>query len=62
MATSAVYFLAQTELLATVMPNFPVVPEAGFIGSTLWLLWLIGLGVTLLRNRVAVPSHEIAVV
>jgi hypothetical protein len=61
MATSAVYFLAQTELLATVLSNFPVVPEAGFIGSTLWLLWLIGLGVTLLQNRVAVPSHEIAV-
>ncbi len=48
---SAVYALAQTELLATVLPNFPVVPEAGLIGSLLWLAWMIALGLVLLLRR-----------
>ncbi len=48
---SGVYILAQTELLATVIPNFPVVPEAGLIGSLLWLVWMILLGLFLVRNR-----------
>jgi hypothetical protein len=38
---SFIYFLAQTELLATVIPDFYVVNQAGFIGSTLWLVWLL---------------------
>lgn len=42
--SSAIYFLAQGELLATVMPSFPVLDIAGFVGSTLWLIWLIILG------------------
>ena len=42
--TSFIYFLAQAELLATVIPGFPVIDMAGFIGSTLWLLWLILVG------------------
>ena len=45
---SAIYLLAQTELFATVMPEMPVVDLAGFIGSTLWLIWLIVLGVKFL--------------
>jgi hypothetical protein len=48
---SVVYLLAQTELLATVIPNFPVVPEAGLIGSLLWLIWMIALGVFLVRAK-----------
>ena len=43
--TSFIYFLAQTELLATVIPGFPVIDMAGFIGSTLWLLWIILVGI-----------------
>lgn len=50
-AASVVYLLGQAELLATVVPSFPVVPEAGFIGSLLWLGWMIMLGTGLLRNR-----------
>ena len=46
---SGIYFLAQAELLATVMPDFPVWNLAGFLGSTLWLVWLIGLGVRVWR-------------
>jgi hypothetical protein len=50
---SVIYFSAQTELLATVIPDFPVVPEAGFIGSLLWLIWMIVLGVFLVRAKAA---------
>lgn len=43
--SSFIYILAQTELLATVMPGVPVWDPAGFIGSTLWLIWLIIVGI-----------------
>lgn len=49
-AVSVIFALAQTELFATVIPNFPVVPEAGLIGSLLWLAWMIALGLGLLRR------------
>lgn len=48
---SGVYLLAQAELLATVMPTFPLWDLAGFLGSSLWLLWLIILGFYFLRSR-----------
>lgn len=41
--------LGQSELLNTVISEFPVVPMAGFVGSTLWLVWLLLLGITLVR-------------
>jgi hypothetical protein len=41
---SAIYLAAQAELFATVIPGFPVLDMAGFIGSTLWLIWLIIVG------------------
>ena len=47
---AGVYALAQGELLATVMPGFPVWGEAGLVGSLLWLGWLIALGIVLLRG------------
>lgn len=46
---SGIYALAQAELFATVMPSFPMWDMAGFLGSSLWLLWLIILGVYFLR-------------
>jgi Domain of unknown function (DUF4386) len=49
---SAIYLLAQTELFATVMPNFPVIDLAGFIGSTLWLVWLIIVGFKFLKIEI----------
>lgn len=49
--SSFIYFLAQAELFATVMPNFPVWDMAGFIGSTLWLVWLVVIGVLFFRGR-----------
>lgn len=49
--TSAIYLGAQAELFATVIPGFPVWEMAGFIGSTLWLIWLSILGVLFLRIK-----------
>jgi hypothetical protein len=46
-AASAIYLTAQAELLNTVIPGFPHWDLAGAIGSTLWLLWLIILGVSM---------------
>ncbi len=44
-----VYSLAQTELLATVIPETPVLDLAGLVGSLLWLAWMILLGIFLIR-------------
>lgn len=49
--SSVIYLLAQAELFATVIPAFPVWDKAGFIGSTLWLIWLVCLAVVLLKKR-----------
>jgi hypothetical protein len=55
-----IYLLAQTELLATVIPGFPVVPETGLIGSVLWLLWMIVMGVALLLANPATATQTTA--
>lgn len=49
--SSFIYLLGQTELFATVIPSFPVIRWAAPIGSTLWLLWMIALGVLLIRKK-----------
>jgi hypothetical protein len=51
LATYVIYTLAQTELLATVIPNFFVVSIAGLLGSILWLVWMVLMGVFLLRAK-----------
>jgi len=48
--SSFIYLLAQAELFATVIEGFPVWDMAGFIGSTLWLIWLIIVGIILTRK------------
>jgi len=48
-SASVIYSVAQLELFATVIPGVPVWDPAGFLGSTLWLVWLILLGIRLLR-------------
>ena len=53
---AVVYSLAQTELLAAVIPNFPVVPGAGLVGSLLWLVWMIVLGIFLVRAKTSAPT------
>jgi hypothetical protein len=42
---AAVYALAQGELFATVIPNFPQWGPAGLVGSLAWLAFLVALGV-----------------
>ncbi|HMK05125.1 MAG TPA: DUF4386 domain-containing protein [Ferruginibacter sp.] len=49
--SSFIYLLAQAELFATVMPGFPVWDMAGLIGSTLWLVWLIIVGIQFLKAK-----------
>lgn len=49
--SSVIYLLAQAELFATVIKGFPVWDMAGFIGSTLWLVWLIIVGVIFIKKR-----------
>lgn len=46
---SIIYLMAQAELFSTVIPGFPVWDMAGFIGSTLWLIWLIIIGIKFLK-------------
>jgi hypothetical protein len=48
---SLIYLLTQGELFATVIPGFPVWDPAGLIGSTLWLIWLIVIGIQFLKLK-----------
>lgn len=58
---SAIYALAQLELLATVIPGLANWEAAGFIGSSLWLVWMILLGLSLVRARPeAMPAAQAA--
>jgi hypothetical protein len=50
--SSVIYLLAQAELFATVIKDFPVWDLAGFIGSTLWLVWLIIVGVIFIQKNI----------
>ncbi|MBC7890764.1 MAG: DUF4386 domain-containing protein [Sphingobacteriaceae bacterium] len=49
---SGIYLLAQAELFATVLPGVPVWNLAGLLGSTLWLVWLVVVGVRFLRLKI----------
>jgi hypothetical protein len=42
---SGIYLLAQGDLFATVIPGFPIWGLAGLLGSSLWLIWLLVVGV-----------------
>lgn len=46
-----VYFLAQGEVMETAIDGFPVLDIAGLAGSTLWGLWILTIGVVMLRRR-----------
>ncbi len=49
--SAVIYLLTQAELFATVIKDIPVWDMAGFIGSTLWLVWLIVIGVVFITKR-----------
>jgi hypothetical protein len=50
--SSVIYLMAQAELFATVIPGFPLWNLAGFLGSTLWLIWLIIIGIRFLKVEI----------
>jgi hypothetical protein len=50
LVASVLYLFNQGDILATAVPGFPVFDLAGFIGSSLWAIWLIALGVAVLRG------------
>jgi Domain of unknown function (DUF4386) len=56
LGASVLYLFNQGDILATAVPGFPVFDLAGFIGSSLWAIWLIALGVALLRTRIRRPE------
>ena len=49
LVASGLYLLNQGDILATAVPGFPVWDLAGLLGSSLWGLWVIALGVAVLR-------------
>jgi hypothetical protein len=53
---SVLYLFNQGDVLATAVPGFPVFDLAGFVGSTLWALWVIALGVAVLRAPIRRPT------
>jgi len=61
LAASLLYLFNQGDILATAVPGFPVFDLAGFIGSSLWAIWLIALGVAVLRARIRRPPTDPAV-
>jgi len=49
--SSFIYLLAQADLFATVIPGFPAWDLAGIVGSTLWLIWLVIIGIKFVKNE-----------
>jgi hypothetical protein len=56
LVASVLYLGNQGDILATAVPGFPVFDLAGFVGSSLWAIWLIALGVAVLRARIRRPE------
>lgn len=50
LVVSVTYLLNQGDILATAVPDFPVWDLAGLVESALWGLWVLVLGVTLVRR------------
>jgi hypothetical protein len=56
LVASVLYLFNQGDILATAVPGFPVFDLAGFIGSSLWAIWLIVLGLAVLRAPIRHPT------
>jgi hypothetical protein len=50
LVASVLYVFNQGDILATAVPGFPVWDLGGLLGSTLWGLWVLALGVAVLRR------------
>ena len=55
---SGLYLLNQGDILATAVPGFPVWDLAGLLGSSLWGLWVLALGVAVLRRPIPRPTAD----
>jgi hypothetical protein len=51
LVASGLYLLNQGDILATAVPGFPVWDLAGLLGSSMWGVWVMALGVVVLRRR-----------
>jgi hypothetical protein len=58
LVASLLYLFNQGDILATAVPGFPVFDLAGFLGSSLWGLSVIALGVAVLRAPVRQPTTD----
>jgi hypothetical protein len=58
LVASVTYLFNQGDVLATAVDGFPVFDLAGFIGSSLWGLWVLALGVAVLRARGRRPAPD----
>jgi len=51
LVVSGLYLTAQGDVISTAVPGFPVWDLGGSLGSTTWGLWIVALGVCVLRGR-----------
>ena len=56
LVASVLYVTGQGDILATAVPDFPVWDLGGLLGSTLWGLWVLVLGVAVLRAPLHRPA------
>jgi hypothetical protein len=56
LVASALHLTGQGDILATAVPGFPVWDLGGLLGSTLWGLWVLALGVAVLRRPASQPA------
>jgi hypothetical protein len=56
LVASLLYVTGQGDILATAVPDFPVWDLGGLLGSTLWGLWVLVLGVAVLRAPLRRPT------
>jgi hypothetical protein len=57
---SGLYLTSQGDILATAVPDFPVWDLGGLLGSSLWGLWVLALGVAVLRAPTRRPTATAA--
>jgi len=50
LVASALYFVNQGDIMSTAISGFPVWELGGLLGSYLWAIWLVAIGVLLLRR------------
>ena len=61
LVASVLYLTGQGDILATAVPGFPVWDLGGLLGSTLWGLWVLALGVAVLRAPIRRPTTDLGV-